>query len=98
MTGAPLAPSARADGDPASDYLVANQVFLAYQATPASASQRQLVNLVAEANRAAFAIRVAIIPSEYDLGSITELWRKPRIYARFLGLEFRPPTGSDYSW
>lgn len=107
-TGAPLAPSARADGDPASDYLVANQVFLAYQATPASASQRQLVNLVAETNRAGFAIRVAIIPSEYDLGSITELWRKPRIYARFLGLELSSayrqrllvvmPDGFGFNW
>ncbi len=108
VTGALLAPIARADGDPASDYLVANQVFLAYQATPASPLQRQLVSVVQDANRAGFAIRVAIIPSEYDLGSITELWRKPRIYARFLGLELSSaykqrllvamPNGFGFNW
>ena len=78
---------ARADGDPASDYLVAKQVFLSSQPASESASQRQLISAVAAANRAGFAIKVAVISSEYDLGSITALWRKPRIYARFLGLE-----------
>ena len=78
---------ARADGDPASDYLVTRQVFLSSQPASASLSQRELLSAVAAANRAGFAIRVAVISSEYDLGSITALWRKPRIYARFLGLE-----------
>ena len=59
---------ARADGDPASDYLVANQVFLTSQSTGTSPAQRQLVAAVAAANRAGFAIRVAVISSAYDLG------------------------------
>ncbi len=80
-------PRARADGDPASDYLLANQVFLSAQTASMSRAQRQLVELVAEANRAHFAVRVALVPTEYDMGSITELWREPRVYARFLGLE-----------
>ena len=78
---------ARADGDPASDYLVANQVFLTSQSTGMSPAQRQLVAAVAAANRAGFAIRVAVISSDYDLGSVTELWDQPRTYARFLGVE-----------
>ncbi len=78
---------ASADGDPASDYLVTKQVFLSSQSGSESVSQRQLLGVVAAANRAGFAIRVAVISDEYDLGSITALWRKPRIYARFLGLE-----------
>jgi hypothetical protein len=81
-----LAGVAHADGDPASDYLVGNQVFLSSQSTSTSSSQRQLTSLVAAANRAGFAIRVATISTEYDLGSITALWRRPQIYARFLGL------------
>jgi hypothetical protein len=98
----------RADGDPASDYLVARQVFLSSQSGSESRSQRQLLSLVEAANRAGFAIRVAVISSDYELGSITALWRKPRIYARFLGLELSlayrqrllvvMPNGFGFNW
>jgi cytochrome oxidase Cu insertion factor (SCO1/SenC/PrrC family) len=82
-----VASSARADGDPASDYLVSRQVFFSSLSAGQSPAQRQLVATVAGANRAGFAIRVAVISSEYDLGSITALWHRPGVYARFLGLE-----------
>jgi cytochrome oxidase Cu insertion factor (SCO1/SenC/PrrC family) len=108
LTGALFAASARADGDPASDYLQANQVFLAAEAPAATPAQRRLLTVVDAANRAGFGIRVAIIGSEYDLGSITELWRKPRLYARFLGLELSSvyrqrllvvmPNGYGFNW
>ena len=78
---------ARADGDPASDYLLVQQVFLPFDAKFPAAKQQQLAAVVAAANRAGYAIRVALIWSSYDLGSITGLWRRPRIYARFLGAE-----------
>jgi protein SCO1/2 len=84
---AAFASSARADGDPASDYLVSRQVFLTSQSTSESPEQRRLVNLVTAANRAGFPIRVAVVSTEYDLGSVTALWHKPALYARFLGLE-----------
>lgn len=100
---------ARADGDPASDYLVANQVFLSSQSTAMSPAQRQLVAAVAAANRAGFAIRVAVISNNYDLGSVSELWDKPRAYARFLGVELSlayrrqrllvvMPNGFGFNW
>jgi len=100
---------ARADGDPASDYLVANQVFLTSQSPGMSSAQRQLVATVAAANRAGFAIRVAVISSDYDLGSVTELWDQPRTYARFLGVELSlayrrqrllvvMPNGFGFNW
>ncbi len=84
---AAFASSARGDGDPASDYLVGRQVFLTSQSSSESPEQRRLVNLVTAANRAGFPIRVAVVSTEYDLGSVTALWRKPALYARFLGLE-----------
>ena len=103
-----LAAVARADGDPASDDLITNQVFLTSQSSSLSSSQRQLLGVVQAANRAGFAIRVAIISSDYDLGSITALWRQPRIYARFLGLELAlvykqrllvvMPNGFGFNW
>ncbi len=103
-----FAPIARADGDPASDYLVGRQVFLSSLSTVASPAQRDLLATVQAANRGGFAVRVAIISSDYDLGSITALWRKPSIYARFLGLELSStfkgrllvvmPNGFGFNW
>ena len=99
---------ARADGDPASDFLVARQVFVSSQSAALSSAQRELLGVVASANRAGFAVRVAVISSEYDMGSITALWRKPQTYARFLGLELAPgyrgrllvvmPNGFGFNW
>ncbi len=84
-----MAPSARADGDPASDYLITQKVFFPYDLKVPPAQQQQLVALVDEANRAGFTLRVALISSSYDLGSITSLWQKPQTYARFLGAELK---------
>ncbi len=78
---------AKADGDPASDYLVAQQVFLSYDAKIPPAQQRKLVAAVASANRNGFPVRVALIWSSYDLGSVPELFGKPQTYARFLDAE-----------
>ena len=72
-----FAPNAHADGDPASDYLLTQQVFLPSDATASSPRSASSLVVVQAANRAGFAIRVAIIPSSYDLGSVTELWRRP---------------------
>lgn len=99
---------ARADGDPASDYLVSKQTFLTSLPGAESKSQQALVSAVQAANRAGFTIRVATISTEYDLGSITELWRNPRVYAKFLGLELSSvykqrllvimPNGFGFNW
>lgn len=85
--GLTAAPSARADGDPASDYLIAQQVFFPYDSKFPATQQIQFAQLVREANKAGFNIRVALIASSYDMGSVTSLYLKPRTYARFLGEE-----------
>jgi len=79
--------SSLADGDPASDYLLVQKVFIPYDAKFSAKQQAELSGLVSAANEAGFKIRVALIWSDYDLGAVTSLWRKPRTYARFLGLE-----------
>ena len=99
---------ARADGDPASDYLLANQVFVTSTSGSLSPSQRQLLKLVKAANAAGFQIRVAVIPGPLELGSVTALWRKPRTYASFLGEELSlayhqrllvvMPNGFGFNW
>jgi len=87
MVACALAQSARADGDPASDYLVVQKVFIPYDAKFPAKQQAEFAALVTAANKAGFKIRVALVWSDYDLGAVTSLWRKPRTYARFLGLE-----------
>jgi hypothetical protein len=102
------AATARADGDPASDYLLATQVFLPFDIKLPKAKQAELTAIVHDANKSGYAIRVALIGSPYDLGSITSLWRKPRPYARFLGAEIQfiykqrllvvMPNGFGFNW
>lgn len=78
---------ARADGDPASDVLATQSLFLPQDAGVPVAQQLQLAALVREAAQAGYPIRVALIDSPADLGSITGLWRQPVSYAKFLGQE-----------
>jgi hypothetical protein len=100
--------TARADGDPASDYLLQTLVFFPFDAKIPVARQRETFDLVNAANKSGYKIRAAIIWSAYDLGAVTSLWRKPRTYARFLGTELRyvytgrllivMPNGFGFYW
>jgi hypothetical protein len=78
---------ARADGDPASDVLSSQALFVPQDAGLSATQQAQLAALVAAARRDGYDLRVAVIASASDLGSITVLWRQPANYARFLGQE-----------
>jgi len=78
---------ARADGDPASDVLATQSLFLPQDAGIPLAQQGQLARLLADAASSGYPIRVALIASSSDLGSVTELWRQPETYARFLDQE-----------
>jgi cytochrome oxidase Cu insertion factor (SCO1/SenC/PrrC family)/thiol-disulfide isomerase/thioredoxin len=99
---------ARADGDPGSDVLVYQPLFLGSDAGVSITRQAQLGGLLRAAGRAGFPVRVAIIAKRDDLGAVTGLWRKPRPYARFLGLELSlaykgrllvvMPNGIGFSW
>lgn len=78
---------ASADGDPASDVLVTQPLFLPADAGIPSSEQAQLQALVEQAGRGGYPIRVALIASPTDLGSVTALWREPQSYAQYLGAE-----------
>lgn len=79
--------SARADGDPASDVLVTQTLFLPWDAGVSAGQQVQLTALLREAEHDGFPLRVALVASSADLGSVTELWSQPQSYAAFLGEE-----------
>jgi hypothetical protein len=81
-------PAARADGDPASDYLIVQSTFLSNvdgHVAPAQASR--LIAMLAEAQKDGFGLKVAVIVTPYDLGSVPILFDKPQTYATFLGEE-----------
>jgi hypothetical protein len=80
-------PAAHADGDPASDVLTQQALFLPQDAGLTATEQAQLGALLQAATHRGYQIRVALIASSADLGSVTELWRQPQTYARFLGQE-----------
>jgi hypothetical protein len=82
-----FATAARADGDPASDVLATQPLFLPQDAGIPLAQQNQITTLLGAAASSGYQLRLAIIASSTDLGSVTELWRQPQTYARFLGQE-----------
>jgi hypothetical protein len=78
---------ARADGDPASDVLSSQALFVPQDGGLSATQQAQLGALVAAARADGYDLRVAVIARSADLGSVTALWRQPANYARFLGQE-----------
>jgi len=70
--------AAHADGDPASDVLASQTLFLSQDAGVTVRQQAQLSAVLGAAQRVGYQIRVAIIASPTDLGSVTELWRQPQ--------------------
>ncbi len=78
---------ALADGDPASDVLIAQNVFYPFTPPVAQSLQNTLNAETAAARRAHFPIKVALIASPTDLGAIPSLFAKPQRYANFLDVE-----------
>jgi hypothetical protein len=79
--------SARADGDPASDVLYAQRAFLPQDAGTSPQQRARLGAVLQAAQRSGYQVKVALIASPADLGSVTELWHQPGNYAMFLGQE-----------
>jgi cytochrome oxidase Cu insertion factor (SCO1/SenC/PrrC family)/thiol-disulfide isomerase/thioredoxin len=108
LIAAAAVPFARADGDPGSDVLVYQDLFAGSDAGLSVQQQLELGQLLKATARANAPVRVAIIASPFDLGAVTSLWRNPRTYARFLGLELSlvykqrllvvMPNGFGFNW
>jgi hypothetical protein len=86
--GGLLAPAATlADGDPASDVLLGDNVFYPYTPAVPRSIQRALNAETAAAKAAGFPLKVALIAAPTDLGVIPDLFGKPQPYADFLDQE-----------
>jgi hypothetical protein len=81
-----LAAAAAADGDPASDFLVQQDVFVPYP-PPSSASLKALSSAVSAVDTKGDRVKVAVIATAQDLGSVPSLYDQPADYARFLSAE-----------
>ena len=80
-------PAASANGDPASDVLLTEKVFVGPE-VPVSKDKLDALNKTVEAaNAKGYPIRVAVIAFTGDLGTAVSLWGKPQDYSRFLGSE-----------
>jgi hypothetical protein len=82
-----LLPVARADGDPASDFLIQTDTYTGVQAPPSN--RATLDRAVAKAFARGYRLKVAVVATPVDLGSIPSLFNRPAQYAKFLGLELR---------
>jgi hypothetical protein len=81
--------AARADGDPASDYLLSQPLFTPYDVKLPPASVEQLTTILRDAKAKGYEVRVALIATRNDLGSVPSLFGKPQAYAQFLHQEIR---------
>jgi hypothetical protein len=80
------AAGARADGDPASDILFVQDVFVPYP-KPSADLVTALNTAVAGANKGGLKLKVAVLGSVSDMGTARSLFGRPTDYAKFLGLE-----------
>jgi hypothetical protein len=78
--------AARADGDPASDVLYVQDVFVPYP-KPAADNVTALETAVARANAGGLRVKVAVLASQTDMGTARSLFNRPPDYAKFLGYE-----------
>ena len=75
-----------ADGDPASDYLLTQNVSFPYQ-SPSPAVSAELGRAVDDVYLHGNRVKIALIYTVDDLGAIPSLFGNPTDYARFLGIE-----------
>jgi hypothetical protein len=80
---------ASADGDPASDYLVTSDMYVPYAQPPTHATAAALASAINAVYVQHCRIKVAVIATDVDLGSIPSLFGRPSDYARFLGQELQ---------
>src|SRR3954453_15111694 len=83
------APSAYADGDPASDVLLLQDVYSPYQPPVPKPVLDALTKTLKELRKKGFPLKVAIIASNTDLGSVPQYLGQPQPYASFLESEIK---------
>ena len=81
--------AARADGDPASDVLLQQDVFLPYSVPTSQGTANALTEVTKRTAKAGWPVKVAIIAGANDLGSAAQFASDPQGYANFLASELQ---------
>jgi hypothetical protein len=84
----PAAP-ARADGDPCSDFLLVGSLCVPNNPRPSQPQIDRTQKTIDAAKKAGYEIRVAVIGSPTDLGSVPVFFGRPAPYAKFLDAELQ---------
>jgi hypothetical protein len=75
------------NGDPASDVLLQQDIFLPYQPQVCKQVKMALDTATRRSSAAGYPVKVAVIGSISDLGSVPQFFGRPSEYADFLGKE-----------
>jgi hypothetical protein len=86
VAGAAVPGLAHADGDPASDVLLGQDVFLPYTAI-SPRIEDDLYSVTTAAQKAGYPVKIALIEGKDDLGSVPQEFEHPESYADFLSDE-----------
>ena len=70
--------AAQANGDPASDYLLVQDLFLPFNSKIDAETVERLRDVIKGAEKGGYKIKVALILTRYDLGTAFSLYNKPR--------------------
>ena len=84
----PAAP-ARADGDPCSDFLLVGSLCVPNNPRPSQPQIDRAQKTIDAAKQGGYEIRVAVIGSPTDLGSVPVFFGRPAPYAKFLDAELQ---------
>jgi hypothetical protein len=84
---ASTAPTARADGDPASDVLLVKPLYTPVAQKISPPVLKQLQSTIRSADASGFKIRVALILDRTDLGAVPQLFGHPVEYVQLLASE-----------
>jgi hypothetical protein len=88
-----LAPAAaRADGDPASDFLLQQDAYYPYAPKTSPRMRTALDGLLKRTRAAGYPMKVALIETRADLGSYPQLFTDPQRYADLLAQELSTIT------
>ena len=79
--------AAQADGDPASDVLLLQDVYLPYAPGVPKPLRDTITELLKTTRKAGFKLKVAIVAKPQDLGAVPQYFGKPQEYAPFLQSE-----------
>ena len=86
--------AAQGNGDPASDVLITDDVFVPYE-QPSRDQVGKLREVIAASRKAGQPVRVAVIHSQRDLGAVANLFGHPQEYANLLSTELQNPVEPD---